>query len=178
MSGRRRIFMFRRIHQLLPAAVGLLGVATAWADAGYLPLAGPLPLRFRLPPVLVAEHASDPLPPPPPAPIVLPTPPMPPEPPQTSNAAPAKMDKPVAVTNAPALEFDAREPVTGPASATSPDGVISPQMLIKYFTVSANPATNAAGVAAVGPIGFTPPPVTAPAPTPPAASKAAPSTTP
>lgn len=163
--------MFGRIHQWLAAVVvvGILKVATAWADAGYLPQAGPLPFRFRIPPPPVAEHLNAPPAPPPPAPIALPTPPMPSAPPETTIATPARMVKPVAVavTNGPALEFEAREPLTGPA----PDGVISPQMLMQYFTPSSKTATNAASLGVVAPIGFTPPPVTAPAPPPPPSGK-------
>jgi hypothetical protein len=80
----------------------------------------------------------------------------------------------VAVTNGPALEFEAREPLTGPA----PDGVISPQMLMQYFTPSSKTATNAASLGVVAPIGFTPPPVTAPAPPPPPSGKPKSSATP
>ena len=167
--------MFGRIHQLLPALVGFLGVATAWADTGYLPQTGPMPLRFRVPPPPVAEHVRAPVAPPPSAPIALPPPPMPPAPPVASNAAPANIVMPVVPTNGPALEFEAREPVIGPGPAAAPDGVISPQMLIKYFTTPAILGTNAAGMGVVAPVGFTPPPVTTPvttpAPTPPALIK-------
>jgi hypothetical protein len=103
---------------------------------------------------------------------------MPSAPPEATNAAPAKIEKPVAVTNGPALEFEAREPLTGPTPASPPNVVISPQMLIKYFTTPPPAATNAASVGAVTPVGFTPPPVTTPAPTTPASAKAAHSTSP
>jgi hypothetical protein len=82
----------------------------------------------------------------------------------------------VAVTNGPPLEFNAREPVAGP-TIIAPDAVISPQMLIKYFTVPTSAATNAPIAAPVTPMGFTPPPVTPSAP-PPTPGKAAPSTAP
>jgi hypothetical protein len=168
--------MFGRIHQLLPAVMGILGAATAWADAGYLPQAGPMPLRFRVPPPPPAEHTDAPMPPLLPAPIVLPAPPMPSQPPESSNAPPSNTGKPVAVTNGPPLEFNAREPVAGP-TIIAPDAVISPQMLIKYFTVPTSAATNAPIAAPVTPMGFTPPPVTPSAP-PPTPGKAAPSTAP
>jgi hypothetical protein len=189
MRIRKRVFMFGYIHQLLPAMTGVLGVATVWSDAGYLPRTGPLPLRFHVPPpavVQVVAPVPPPFPPPflppyfPPVPISLPTPPMPPTPPdmsKTTNAPPAS----VAVTNGPALEFDAREPVTAPTAATSPDAVVSPQMLLKFFTASTNASTNVAGNAASSgagaPFGFTPPPMTL-APTPPPTSKATYSTSP
>jgi len=172
--------MFGRIHQLLPAVVGFLGVATAWADAGYLPQAGPMALRFRVPPAPVAEHPhAPPAPtPPPPAPIALPSPSMLSAPPETTNAAPTMIFKPAPMTNAPALEFEAREPISGPGPTAAQDGVISPQMLIKYFTTPTNSSTNAAVRGVVSPIGFTPPPVTPPVPTPPTVSNGKPSTPP
>jgi hypothetical protein len=163
----RREYMSGRIYQLFVAAVvGILGVATARAERGYLPQAGPLPLRFRLPPAVPHQVAPTPLPSPPVAPILLPAPPMPPAPPETTNAAPAK---PIQVpTNAPAVEFEAREPLAVSPSNAVPEGAISPQMLIKYFTSPTAAATNAPGIGAAPPvIGFTPPAVPAPAPPPP-----------
>jgi hypothetical protein len=171
--------MFGRIHHLLAAAVGVvgvLGVTPAWAGAGYLPQAGPLALRFRVPPAPAAEHLNPPVAPPVPAPIALPPQPMASTPPETSNAASANMLKPVvALTNAPALEYNAREPLTTAVT----DSVISPQMLIKYFTASPKTAPNANGAGVVTPVGFTPPPVTTPAPTPtPPPTKGAPTSPP
>jgi hypothetical protein len=164
--------MFGRIHQLLPAVVvGFFGVATAWADAGYLPHAGPLPLRFRMPPPPVAERPSVPAPPPPPAPIVLPTPPMPSVLPETTNALP-KPAKPEAVTNGPALRFDAREPVTSPAPTSATNVVVSPQMLMQFFTIPTKAAARGTNAGVVEPIGFSPPSVPTPPPTPPAPGKA------
>jgi hypothetical protein len=154
--------MFGRIHQLLPAVVvGFLGSATAWADVGYLPLAGPLPLRFRVPPAPAPEHVHLPVAPPLPAPISMPPPmpSMPPPPQETSKVAPAKVVMPAVPTNGPPLEYNAREPVIGPAPATAPDAVISPQMLLQYFTPPTHPATNGVSVGVVTPLGFTPPPV-------------------
>lgn len=166
--------MFGRIDQLLPVVVVVLGVATARADIGYLPMAGPPALRFRVPPP-VAQRLPAPVVPPLPAPILLPAPLMPPSPPAqsaTNQAAPAKMIKVVAVTNAPALEYDSRDFAPIPAPSNAPDAVISPQMLIKYFTQSAMPATNGVSAGTGVPLGFTPPSVAAPsvkpAPPPPA----------
>jgi hypothetical protein len=178
MSVRRRAFMFRRIHQWLSAAVGVFGFATAWAASGYLPQAGPLPLRFRVPLPHITEHAEVPVAPPLPAPIALPAPPMPPAPPEVFNAAPAKAVKPVAITNGPPLEYNARESFSEPLPGASADAVISPQMLIKYFTPPANASTNAPGAGVAAPMGFTPPPVPAPPATPPSSSKATYSTSP
>jgi hypothetical protein len=82
------------------------------------------------------------------------------------------MSKPATTTNA--LEFDAREPISDLGSAAAADGVISPQMLIKYFTAPSNSVPRTM----VSPVGFTPPPVTPPAPTPPAAGNGKPANPP
>jgi hypothetical protein len=164
--------MFGRIHYLLWAAAGFLGGATVQADAGYLPQGGPIPLRFRVRLAPVAEPV------PPPASISLPPPPMPSKPPDPPIAPPAN----VAVTNWPALEYNARDPaaVTRPdiRPDIQPDRVVVPQMLLKYFTASPNIRTNAVATGAAAPFGFTPPATTTSAPTPPPTSKAASSTPP
>jgi hypothetical protein len=181
--------MLGSIHQLLPAMAGVMGVATVWADTGYLARTGPVPLRFMDSPVPIVKQVGAPFPPPflapffpPPVPISLPTPPLPSRPPDTSNVT-NDADLLVAATNGPALEFDAREFVSDPGSATAPEPLVSPQMLLKYFTTltnasanaSANANTNASTNAAssvmssgmVAPLGFTPPSVTIVMPTPP-----------
>jgi hypothetical protein len=102
----------------------------------------------------------------------------PPDASKATNTPPAS----VITTNGPALEFDARPPILGVA----PEQVVSPQMLLKYFTTSTNAGiganTNAAGHATtlgvIGPLGFTPPPLTTSPPPPPPASKATYSTSP
>jgi len=105
---------------------------------------------------------------------------MPPRQPDTSKTT-NDLVLPGAATNGPALEFDAREPVTDPAPPTPPDVVVSPQMLLKYFAASTNASTNAAtnatSLRVVAPLGFTPPVATAAA-IPPPAGKATHSTSP
>jgi len=174
--------MFGSIHQLLPAMAGIMGVATVWADTGYLARTGPLPLRFRdLPPALV-KQISAPFPPPflpplfpPPVLISLPTPPMPFTPPDTSQTTNDPV-LPGAPTNGSALEFNARQLVDDPAPPTGPDVVVSPQMLLKYFATPTNGSPkavrNAAAMGVIAPLGFNPPPVTQSPPTPPPAGKA------
>jgi len=170
--------MFECIHQLLPAMAGVMGVATVWADGGYLPHAGPPALRFRDPPPPIVKQvntASFPppfLPPffPPPTLVSLERPLMPFRPSNSSKSTNDPVASGVA-TNGAALEFDAREPVLDPASPTGPDMIVSPQMLLKYFTTSTNAspslASNATSLRVVAPLGFTPPPVATVAPTPP-----------
>jgi hypothetical protein len=161
--------MFGRIHQWLPA-LGFLGVASVWAEPGYLPQIGPMALRFRVPPQGVVDYPR--ALPPPPAPLILPAPTMPIAPPaETSNAAPTAIVMPVIPTNGPPLEFNAREPMNDFAPIAAPNGVVSPQMLIKYFTTQPNPGTNAPGTGATTPVGFNPPPVTLPTPAMPAPTK-------
>jgi hypothetical protein len=76
-----------------------------------------------------------------------------------------------AATNGPALEFNAREPATGAVPVIAPEPVISPQMLIKFFTAPTNAVTNAAAEGVKAPVGFTSPLLGAPPPAPPPSSK-------
>jgi hypothetical protein len=158
---RIRAFMFGRFRHLFPATQWVLGVATVWADAGYLPQAGPVPLRFRALAPPVSEQVNEPVAPAPRAPISLPSPPIPPIPP---------------VTNGPALEFNAREPVIDPAPVVVPEAAVSPQMLMKFFTAPTKAVTNtnATDAGVMAPVGFTPPLVA----TPPASSQAKPASPP
>jgi hypothetical protein len=156
IPSRIRAIMFGQFRHLLLTAVWGLGLATAWGNAsmnaaiapptGYLPQAGPLPLRFRpLPPPISDQDIM----PPPPAPIILPSPPMP-----SKEPTPAPMSS---VTNAPPLEFKAETaPVQPPM--TAPEQVVSPQMLIKYFMApnATNAVTNASPKA-LDTVGFTSP---------------------
>jgi len=155
------------LRHVLPAAVGFCGITAVWAGAGYLPEAGPAPLRFRvLPTPPPTNRVSQPVPPPVSVKLPSPTSPTSPTPP-----GPA----PVPATNAPApVEYNARDSGAIGTPATPSDGVISPQMLIKYFTSS----TNGTGKIAVTPVGFTPPTVAVPGPMPQPASHPTPSTPP
>jgi len=144
-----------------------LGIASVWGDAanlrptGYLAQAGPLQVRFRALPPPVSEENVEPAPAAPEPRISLPSPPMPAAPTNTAVVPP--------VTNGPALEFNAREPVPGAAPDNVAEPVISPQMLIKYFMTPTNAVsnTNASAPGANGPVGFTSPlGTTPPAPLP------------
>jgi hypothetical protein len=150
----------RYLRHILPAAVGFFGVMVVWAGPGYLPQAGPVPLRFRVLPPPQANLISHPDPSPvslsallPPVSAKLPVPTVP-----TVPTAPALA--PVLAANPPAVEYDVRDSGIIGTPALPPDGVISPQMLIKYFTLS----TNATGMSAAAPVGFTPPTVAVPVP--------------
>jgi hypothetical protein len=105
------------------------------ANLAYLPAVGPAPLRFQ-PDFKPVKH-------------IVATPP--PEPAQAAApVAPAKA-QPVAPTPAP----EPTPVVVQPAAVVEPpkpDGVVSPQMLLKYF----NRGTNA-DAATSPPAGFTPP---------------------
>lgn len=151
--------MFGRAYQLMPAVVtGILMVLTARAEPGYLPWAGPLPLRFRVATPPVSEHAKPAIVAPSPPAIALPAPTMPSAPMETNKVN----SKPAAITNAPPVEFTARETDLTPPATNVADKVISPEMLIQYFTMPTNGATNAASVGTRAPVRFTPPPVTPP----------------
>ena len=149
--------------------MGFFGVTAIWAAGGYLPQVGPASLRYRPLPQPAARQISQrilfecpaaaPLPPPS---VTLPVP--------TAPAAPATV--PVPVTNPPAVEYDARDFGGAAMRMPRPDLMISPQMLIKYFT----PSTNGSGTGAGAPVGFTPPTAAPPAPLPPPSHPAAPPT--
>lgn len=157
--------MSGRAHHLLPAVFGILGIATVWANAGYLPQVGPVPLRFRIPPPLPVNQAAAPLP----TPITLPTPPISSSTPETPQAGPEK--EIVVPKPGPAVEIEAGAPAFIRPPVVAPDAVISPQMLIKYFMNSTNaPTNNAPGVGV--PFGFTPPAAGTPVSTSPPRSKA------
>ena len=177
--------MFGRIHQWLPAMAGVLGVTTVWADAGYLPTTGPVPLRFRVPPPHVIQQIKELFPPaflPPffPSPTLISLPPPPATPPDPSKGYKVP-DAPVAATNKAAVEFSTVQPVAELEPQPGPDGIVSPQMLLRYFRNStktaANSSTNASGSDALPPLGFNPP-VTIAQPTPLPESKATYSTSP
>jgi len=158
--------MFGRFRHFFPAAAWVLGVATVCAEAGYLPHSGPVPLRFRVLPPPVSDRVSAPVALAAPAPVSLPLPVMPAEP-----KAPILVPAIQTITNEPAVEYNAREPVQGPAPFMGPDALISPQMLIKYFTAPVKVATNASPGGALTPVGFTLPLVTTPQLTPQTSSK-------
>jgi hypothetical protein len=142
---KRSIFGWLRHFSLIAVAYAGILVST-WADIAYLPAVGPSPLRFRpafkprtnsvVSPSLVLAHSGAPVPP---KKAENPSAPIPPT--GVHDPAPTTDQ-----TNAPIVE--------PPRS----DGVISPQMLLKYFNKSTN--GNAAGVN--GPLDFTPPPTLEP----------------
>jgi hypothetical protein len=175
VSGRKsryrtgiRVFMFGRFRHFLTSVACGMGIATIGASAatlpqplaqpGYLPQAGPEPLRFRAVPPPVPEPPAAPVPPPP-APIVLPSPAMPSTPKESANPP---IQSP---TIGPELDFNAREAEKAPVPASPPDTVISPQMFLKYFAPSSNGATNApvTGTVPGEPVGFQSP-ISAPSP--------------
>jgi hypothetical protein len=91
----------------------------------------------------------------------LPSPPMPSGQKEPTATIPA-------VTNAPAVEMEARDAAKASPTVVAPEPVISPQMLIKYFTTSTNAVksatTNMPAQEIGAPVGFTPPLGTAPPP--------------
>jgi hypothetical protein len=163
--------MFGRFRHLVAATIGFLGVATGvCASSGYLPTVGPEPLRFRTVPTPAtnAPVFSTPAPPEPPsAPVsFLDLPPLGAVQPVTTEQAPAQ---PIALPSKPMISegysAEAHSPDPEPVvPAATPNAVISPEMLVKYFTQPAG--TNSAAGGSGPSVGFTPPAAT-PTPTPP-----------
>jgi hypothetical protein len=137
-SDKRRLFRDRRRCAII-FACALAVASVAAAGSGYLACVGPAPLRFREVPPPVTNQVVLAVPDPEPvATIASPAPfgPMPELRPPSSE--------PPAITN---------EAASAIPDTTSPEEVVSPQMLLKYF----NKSTNGASSSVVMPMGFTPP---------------------
>jgi len=126
------------------AATGIGSDPTRIASRGYLPSVGPVPLRIRVPETPSTNLVHMPLPPVEPEPVITATPSE-----QIAAAKPAPPPRPAAPspnTNAPVQT----EPLGTPPTA---DPLISPQMLLKYFSHT----TNGPASGVVAPMDFTPP---------------------
>lgn len=120
--------------------------ALASADTGYLPRVGPAPLRFQSVPKPATNHY-----------LLPPREPVP-EPQPVAAKSEVKPPAPAVTASAPGETTVISSQI--PASATEPDpvpgrseDVISPQMLLRYFSKS----TNGTSTSIVAPIQFTPP---------------------
>jgi hypothetical protein len=145
--------MFGRLRHAVIGAAGLFGLAAVvLADSAYLPNVGPVPLRFRIVPLLPTNIVSLP------APYPL-------------TAADTEADDADAADTADVVAIpplsgadgskavvmeSSSEPPPGPPPAFEP--VISPQMLIPFF----RPSTTATNLGTVAPVGFLPPSPSAP----------------
>jgi len=143
--------MSARLRHWAGAGAVFAGLAFGVSAApGYLPVVGPVALRFRpaAPPATNLVHM--PLPPPdPPSSISsdFATPPAPPAP--SAKPAPAPAPASLPATNAPA------EPDANPSASESK---VLPQMLLRYFSR----ATNGAGGGIIAPVDFAPPAAASP----------------
>jgi hypothetical protein len=140
--------MFGRLRHWAIAGAALSGLAMGvMATPGYLPVIGPVALRFRVaaPPATNLTEVNLPPPEPePPAAVVAAT-----------NPPPAPV--PVALapkTNAPVV-LTTPEPAGSP---TASDPMVSPQMLLKFF----NRGTNGPANSVIAPMEFAPPGVAKP----------------
>ena len=130
--------------------LAVLSVATAASTGpGYLPRVGPAPLRFLAPPRVCTKRFVLPVPVPDPASVVPQIEKMPPLPRPASSALelPGPMPQAESGPAQPQME-------TAPA-----DAVVSPQMLLRYFT-----QTNNSAASVIAPMEFTPPRAAVPAP--------------
>lgn len=132
------------------ATAGLSGVpAVAAPGSTYLPAIGPAPLRFLQLPTPVTNWVSDP------APLF---PDLTPAVEEPSNAIPAipavaPVPTPDAITNTASSIAVTTEAAFTPIGSPDTISVISPQMLLRYFT----PGTNSPAPAQPDAVGFTPP---------------------
>lgn len=130
-----------------------LSVSAGW---GYLPVAGPAPLRFQAPPR--PKASLKPLPP-----LEIAEPAGAPSEPEPAGGAGgnARTGSTGAAANTtspptPGTQADSAASATGAGADTagSPDGLLTPQMLVKYFLSG---PTNAPANSVFIPLGFRPP---------------------
>jgi hypothetical protein len=144
-SEKRGRFSSRRLIFLV--LIGSLSLAAlAAASPGYLPCIGPASLRFRPVPAPVTNQFVLPAPEPLPEPAAIAPKPEIPTPPAPVIVPP----EPAAVTN---------QVSSAPAGSPPPDEVVSPQMLLRYFSKS----TNGTSSGIIAPMDFTPPKAVDPA---------------
>jgi hypothetical protein len=117
------------------------------ASAGYLPVVGPVPLRFRQPALPATNLVRMTLPPPETEPATASIP----DNAEAKKTAPAPNPPPAAPPPAasPTVATNPAEPAATPAS----EPMISPQMLMKYF----NRSTNGVSGGILAPVDFAPP---------------------
>ncbi len=133
-------------YSVLPVLV--LGVVSVFGsgDPGYLPVVGPAALRFRAA-FMATTHLANPV-----QPEITE--------PESVLIGPETLDPLNAATNEVSAVAERSVPVIPhypiPAEPSPTGEVVSPQMLLKYFTKS----TNGTGAGAIGPMpmNFTPPP--------------------
>jgi hypothetical protein len=133
--------LFRDWQGLPFVLFAVLSVAAAASPGpGWLPLVGPAPLRFSPAPRPCAKRfvLPDPVPAPEPAPVV-----------SQVHKAPPMSSAPEPPASILRTNNGMAQP---PVESSPPDAVVSPQMLLKYFTKSTNSTAPAAA-----PLDFTPP---------------------
>jgi len=141
--------MFGRLSHWAIAGAALSGLAMrVLATPGYLPVVGPVALRFLAPAQPVTNQAQTPLPPP----VAPPVNPPPPAEVAVKTSAPAPSAPPAAPpadTNPP-VDLSTSAPA---ATSSPPDPMISTQSLLKFF----NRSTNGPSSAVIAPMNFAPP---------------------
>jgi hypothetical protein len=140
--------MFGQLRQRMIAAAGFSSiVAVVWADSGYLPKGGPLPLRFAALALLRTNGVSQP------APMPSDAEGMTDEDNDIANGSEAVIP-PLAGTNANASQAEIMEASSAPAIRPAQEPVISPQMLMQYF----RGPTNGVAAGPTDPVPFLQPP--------------------
>jgi hypothetical protein len=138
---RRCMFGNRRHHSFIAMAFVVLPAWGGIDPRGYLPTVGPAPIRFSIPLLSVAKVFIPSAPPQHPAP----------EPPKTAKIELAPAPPAAAAVPEPPAVINHVSSVV--PESVAPDEVISPQMLIKYFSKS----TNGVSSSVTAPMDFTPP---------------------
>jgi hypothetical protein len=140
--------LFRGWQALSVVLIAFLGVvAAASTGPGYLPRVGPVPLRFSPAPRPRLNRFVLPVPAPAPEPVPVVS--------QVEKAPPAHSLLLPPISPEPPAGVLAQPPV----DSSPPDTVVSPQMLLKFFSKSTNTAPSGGA-----PVDFNPPKTAGPLP--------------
>lgn len=148
--------MFGRMRHWVAVGAVLAGFAAGVAAApGYLPVVGPVPLRFR--PAIQPETNMVRIPLPPPN-LPPPAPEIPPAPPAATNTVAQKTPPAASPPAAPAPATVSSNQANAEGTFSPAEPLISPQMLMRYF----NKSTNGASGGIMAPVNFAPPAAVSP----------------
>jgi len=136
----------RRLAAAIICFAGLSSRGETHLPLPYLPAVGPAPLRF----LAMAMPATNIFKPPAPAPLPLKPETERVDAPASPNPTNTPANVPIKTIFAPAGETNT---IGGTPETTTPEGVISPQMLLKFF----NKSTNGVSSSVIMPMDFQPP---------------------
>ena len=144
--------MFGRMRHLAVSTALFAGLGTVvLASPGYLPVVGPVLLRYRTPASPTVALVRMPLPPADVPPVEEPAP-------EPVAAKPAPAAAPAPAPAPMVLQATTPPSPAEPVAAATGEQMVSPQMLVRFF----NRSTNGGGAGIIAPMDFTPPAPTSP----------------